>query len=107
LWSQQNFFHDNSGVVTDGFQYVPILPDVGKQLSHDDVYEHTAELKLTVSAETKSTIELYTDSSKFANDPFFAANPDALHIQLYADGLEVCNPLGAIRANRKSQQGTT
>jgi hypothetical protein len=95
------FFHDNSGKIVDSYQYIPIMPVLGKLLSHDDVFDHIAEQGLSASAVHKSTMDLYTDGSKFLNDPYFAANPDALHIQLYADELEICNPLGAKKGKQK------
>jgi len=44
---------------------------------------------------TGDRIKDYCDGKSFSSHPLFSINSTALHVFLYFDELEVCNPLGS------------
>lgn len=77
-------------MVTDTFQYIPVLEVLKLVLNHDKVCD-----LITSEARYKNgQLASYCDGVQFSQHGMFKDNPHALRLQLFYDDVEVVNPIG-------------
>jgi len=82
------------------YQYVPILNVLEKLLTHSDVDQHLTE-QASRHHVPQAVLQSLCEGDVYMKQNYFVENPDALAIHLYADEVELCNPLGAKRGKHK------
>ncbi|XP_041868098.1 uncharacterized protein LOC121656927 [Melanotaenia boesemani] len=75
------------------FYYIPLIKSLEQLLSNSRIFN----MINTAPQNCQKDGFLYdiVDGSLFKSHPLFSAKPSALQIMLYADEIEICNPLGS------------
>ena len=72
------------------FQYIPIKPRLEVLFSH----EKFRQLYFSEKASADGFMRSDRDAEDFSSHPLFSKNNHGLRIQLWADEVEFCNPIG-------------
>lgn len=85
-------------IVTESFQYVPIVKTLEVILNDPIKYNQILERSVN---DDPDKLKSYFDSNLFKEHPLFNDFPDTIALQLYLDDVEICNPLGPNRKVHK------
>jgi len=85
----------NTVVVSDTMQYIPIEKLLCAILNNCYYATLISNCVVSLANDDPEVISHFFCTQTYKQHPFFQAHPDALALHLFADGLEVTNPLGS------------
>ena len=83
-------FDKTNPLITNSFQYVPLLDSLQTMLKNNEVLSEVLE----DSDHKPQIISSFSDGSIFSQHPVFQAHPTALRLVIYSDEFDVVNPIG-------------
>lgn len=77
------------------YQYVPIIETLKSLFTRNDFFDAYTKYNDSKNANKAGTYKSYRDGSLAASKEFYRQNPLAMDLEISADELEICNPIGS------------